>query len=216
MCILPDIPYSAQLASLQSKSSVGTPTPLATPCPAQWREKQAQHELAAAMLAVANAKHAVWRFASSTSAGGGVTALELTKLLRHQRLSVRSHGSIPPASGCRSPSLTNLGPSHLCRRGVPVIEVMCLSASCPCRVTSSSAPARAAAESPPAAPARWWMHGRLRNGRSPDWPQNLRQVGAFLPLPCPACCTVHSSMRPACAGSVSNQCDPLRQPHKKS
>lgn len=54
----------------------------------QWREKQAQHKLAAAMLAVANAKHAVWRFADSTATSGGLTCEELAKLLRHQRLPV--------------------------------------------------------------------------------------------------------------------------------
>jgi hypothetical protein len=59
----------------------------------QWRKKESQHKLAAAMLAVANTKHAVWRFASSHAAGGGLTAEELAQLLKHRTLPVRSSRS---------------------------------------------------------------------------------------------------------------------------
>jgi hypothetical protein len=89
----------------------------AAPALVQWREKEAQHELAAAMLAVANTKHAVWRFASSKHAGGGgLTAEELAKLLRHQRLPVqrlRSTSRAPTSQIADVPRLASISPiSH--------------------------------------------------------------------------------------------------------
>jgi hypothetical protein len=139
---------------------------IAEACLLQWRSKKASHELAAAMLAVANVKHAVWRPANSSKGCGGLTCERLAKLLRHQQLPVRL------AIFCRHVSHTcfvdHRRSQRLCCSMDPVVGILF------CRWTCSCAPVMpAVAAGLRALLALWWMPGTQLFRLSP---RNLQQV----------------------------------------